>query len=185
MAWESPYRLSPAASPSQPWRTASRSATARADAPRGPAAASPGARHHHHIVALRTAHHVQQPRLAGNARSALDHAPAGVRLVPRVHRRVPLVAAQGGQRGRDGWETAAQPGRSWRSPGGRADDRWPEVRADRRPATHQSAPPGATWPTSGSKFPSRRGLPGESGSRSPSPPNPAPAATSNRHCHVD
>jgi hypothetical protein len=54
-----PNRLSPAASPSQPWRTASRSATARADAPRrsarprGRAAtASPGARHHHHVVAL-------------------------------------------------------------------------------------------------------------------------------------
>ena len=50
---------------------------------------------------MRTAHHVQQPRLAGSARSPLDHASAGVRLVPRVHRRVPLVAAQGGQRGRE------------------------------------------------------------------------------------
>ena len=36
----------------------------------------------------------------GRRSSPLDPAGAGVRLVPRVHRRVPLVAAQGGQRGR-------------------------------------------------------------------------------------
>src|SRR6478672_1674906 len=36
----------------------------------------------------------------GRRSSPLDHAGAGVRFVPRVHRRVPLVAAQGGQRGR-------------------------------------------------------------------------------------
>lgn len=35
----------------------------------------------------------------GRRSSALDHAAAGVRLMPCVHRRVPLIAAQGGQRG--------------------------------------------------------------------------------------
>jgi len=101
---------------------------------------------------------IRLPRLPTHPRDRIgDHRPHRLDLVTRK----PLAATA--QSSRSGWETAAQPGHSWRSPGGRADDRWPEMRADRRPATHHRHHPARLGRLRGRSFPAAANCPASPG----------------------